>query len=391
MDKTWEILNSGTWKHVPEYIKHIYTLFCFYKMAAILSTMLASDWTLKLNEECIHVLDRGILLGYNNPHVTQAVSWLMDMYNWMNNDSGKKDKSSEGDFQSGRKGSSINSSSQNHAVIVSKWEVQGIRGIPIMEMRSPSLLSFQSDLLSVRRPLKLLGCVDHWPALNVWNLNYFRNLAGPRLVPIELGKKYTDEDWSQRLMSLNQFLDQHMNEDSHAYLAQHDLLSQIPQLKEDIMIPDYCYVHTGAGDGCVPSSENEEDHFEPSVDLNMWFGPPGTVTPFHWDAKHNLLVQVLGSKRVLLASPDAPMYPYEGLLNNTSQIDPETDVETLATEFPDFIHYGNNGPPHKPSSLNPISHIVECTLNPGEMLYIPPKYWHHVRSLSTSISVSFWF
>ena len=32
-----------------------------------------------------------------------------------------------------------------------------------------------------------------------------------------------------------------------------------------------------------------------------------------------------------------------------------------------------------------------CTLRAGEMLYIPPGMWHHIRSLETSFSVSFWW
>ena len=34
---------------------------------------------------------------------------------------------------------------------------------------------------------------------------------------------------------------------------------------------------------------------------------------------------------------------------------------------------------------------LECILNEGEMLYIPEKCWHYVRSLSLSFSVSFWW
>jgi lysine-specific demethylase 8 len=34
---------------------------------------------------------------------------------------------------------------------------------------------------------------------------------------------------------------------------------------------------------------------------------------------------------------------------------------------------------------------LECLLKPGDMLYIPPKHWHYVRSLSVSFSVSFWW
>ena len=35
--------------------------------------------------------------------------------------------------------------------------------------------------------------------------------------------------------------------------------------------------------------------------------------------------------------------------------------------------------------------FIDCVLEEGEMLYIPPKWWHYVRSLSTSFSVSFWW
>ncbi|XP_017297790.1 lysine-specific demethylase 8-like [Diaphorina citri] len=419
MDKTWELLNTGTWKNVPEYIKHIYSLLGFYKMATTLLSKSPVDWNLKLMEDCIHMLDKGILLGYNNPHMTKAVELLMGLYNAMVNNGHSEIKSNW---------AAVTSKS---SVVMSSWKITGIRGVAIQELSAPSLLTFQSNFLTVRRPVKLRDCVSHWPALAKWDLAYFRKLAGSRLVPIEIGKKYTDEDWSQRLMSLNRFLDEHMCEHSHAYLAQHDLLSQIPQLKQDIVVPDYCYLHPGdnidsslpigdstnsslltdqsgaeekQSDGFIHNDENEEETEAHHVDLNMWFGPPGTVTPFHWDAKHNLLVQVLGSKRVLLTGPDSHMYPYEGLLNNTSRVDPELDLDILTREFPDFVkHPGkdlkcetsqSNSKEEAQSSVphnQTPGHLIECTLNPGDMLYIPPKVWHHVRSLSTSISVSFWF
>jgi ribosomal protein L16 Arg81 hydroxylase len=35
--------------------------------------------------------------------------------------------------------------------------------------------------------------------------------------------------------------------------------------------------------------------------------------------------------------------------------------------------------------------FMDCILDEGEMLYIPPKWWHYVKSLSISFSVSFWW
>ncbi|THG17620.1 hypothetical protein TEA_014729 [Camellia sinensis var. sinensis] len=48
--------------------------------------------------------------------------------------------------------------------------------------------------------------------------------------------------------------------------------------------------------------------------------------------------------------------------------------------------------PHKETMLSNSSQDLEfmdCILEEGEMLYIPPKWWHYVRSLTKSFSVSF--
>jgi [protein]-arginine 3-hydroxylase / protease len=234
---------------------------------------------------------------------------------------------------------------------------------PILEVQLPSLTDFMSQFLRRKKPVILKGCLESWPALGKWSPEYIRSICGSRTVPVELGKRYTDEDWGQELMTISAFIDKFIYmignpEKKIAYLAQHDLLSQAPGLQDDIGVPDYIAF---CGDD--------------QPDLNVWFGPQGTVSPLHHDPKDNFFCQVFGEKYVRLyeESESGNLYPHQSsMLSNTSQVDVQNPDRQ---KFPKFSG----------------AFFSDCILRPGDMLYIPPRCWHFVRSLSISFSVSFWF
>ncbi|RLN87937.1 hypothetical protein BBJ28_00018010, partial [Nothophytophthora sp. Chile5] len=213
------------------------------------------------------------------------------------------------------------------------YEEQGV-DFPVRRLAMPSLEEFRRDVMQRNSPVIITDAMEFWPALGraggagrSWkDLQYLRRVAGWRTVPIEVR------------------------------------LCRIPALARDIITPDYC---------TVPRIENDEDE---DIAVNAWFGPGGTVSPLHFDPKDNLLCQVVGAKYLRLYAPEESdkLYPVEGLLSNTSQVQVEAPDEE---RFPDF---------HGAAYL-------ECVLKEGEMLYIPPGYWHYVKSLDTSFSVSFWW
>lgn len=72
--------------------------------------------------------------------------------------------------------------------------------------------------------------MEHWPAIGKWkDLNYLIKLAGPRLVPVEIGLSYTDAEWSQTLITLEEFINTRVvqNNKKPTYLAQHQLFNQV--------------------------------------------------------------------------------------------------------------------------------------------------------------------
>lgn len=252
----------------------------------------------------------------------------------------------------------------------------------------PSLHLFLQNHLKPRSPVILTGCMEHWPAYQTgggraWrDLGYLKRVAGARTVPVEVGKEtYLSAEeggWGQRLMPLGEFIDRFVVGEEEGggekgYLAQHELFEQLPALRQDILVPDYCALEDD-DEGGEGAKEAEADAGDGHVIVNAWFGPAGTVSPAHTDPYHNLLAQVVGAKAVRLFSPEQTpcLYPHRGLMRNNSRVDPK--APDLA-RFPLFAH----------------ARPLHCVLGAGEILYIPPLWWHHIESLSVSFSVSFWW
>jgi hypothetical protein len=115
-------------------------------------------------------------------------------------------------------------------------------------------------------------------------------------------------------------------------------------------------------------------YFDKMGPPRFWIGPAGTVTPLHCDYDDNIFAQIWGSKRIFLAPPhhDAFLYPSEAnAILFGSPFDPEA---------PDFDRF----------PLARQAAMVECIVNPGDMLYVPAGWYHQVRALTFSLSSNRW-
>lgn len=115
-------------------------------------------------------------------------------------------------------------------------------------------------------------------------------------------------------------------------------------------------------------------YFDKMGPPRFWVGPAGTVTPLHCDYDDNIFAQVWGRKRIFLSPPhhDAFLYPSEAnAILFGSPFDPEA---------PDFERY----------PLARQASMVECIVEPGDMLYVPAGWYHQVRALTFSLSSNRW-
>eukprot|EP00923_Selenidium_pygospionis_P048716 GHVN01083726.1.p4 GENE.GHVN01083726.1~~GHVN01083726.1.p4 ORF type:complete len:184 (+),score=16.70 GHVN01083726.1:1576-2127(+) len=145
------------------------------------------------------------------------------------------------------------------------------------------------------------------------------------------------------------------------YLAQHSLFDHIQPLDRDLATPDYALC--GKTDELIRMG---------------WMGPAGTVSPLHTDPYHNVYAQIVGAKYVRLYAPQqgANLYPFEMFLKNTSRVSSD-----ITSPMSDNSKY----------PLFKTAQYQETLLLAGDLLFIPNGWWHFIKSVKRSISVSFWF
>ncbi|CAN1158101.1 Lysine-specific demethylase JMJ30 [Linum perenne] len=360
-EMAWEQLHSGPWHSVLPVWRDAYSVACLY-----LARFHYKDGEFK---EALRVLDMGLIMGgmLLREDLESAVQFISAKDREargercvVDGDERKCKLVEDGEFDK---------SEVSEVFGLSKFQVLCV--LPAKSMTSKlvakrsglSLEGFLREHFLAGLPVIISDSMAHWPAVKKWNdIDYLRSVAGDRTVPVEVGKNYLCQEWKQELITFSQFLERIQGNTPSSgvptYLAQHPLFDQINQLRNDICIPDYCC----AGGGELRS-------------LNAWFGPAGTVTPLHHDPHHNIFAQVVGKKYIRLYSPSLSeeLHPHnETMLYNSSKVDLDNIDEKAFPKVHDL-------------------EFLDCILEEGEMLYIPPKWWHYVRSLTTSLSVSFWW
>jgi ribosomal protein L16 Arg81 hydroxylase len=221
---------------------------------------------------------------------------------------------------------------------------------------------FQAEYAG-RKPVVMRGAVADMPAVSTWSPTHLGDIAPDQRVRLKVGtvsKGHTEivrlADYARELTEweAKATATDHAG-DPPGYLHDVPLLSMIPSLRRDLEPFPTAY-------------------FPPFFQKKWWtftqffVGPSRALTPLHFDTllTHNLFFQVHGSKRfVIVADAERDKcYTYNW---RWAGVDPDTpDLD----RFPRFRD----------------ATTLTCTVEAGDIFYMPPGTLHKVTSLSSSIS-----
>ncbi|MEH2262948.1 cupin-like domain-containing protein [Nostoc sp.] len=239
----------------------------------------------------------------------------------------------------------------------------------LLRIKNPSHKEFL-ELCKEYQPFLIDGVAEHWNACKNWSNDYLLKICENNIIPVEFSPKSYLENYEYVLektydseeMKLNDYVEiitknkKETNFNFEYYMAQVNFEKYFPQLTGDINSPEY---------------------FTIKPLINFWFGSPGRTSTLHFDFEHNIFTQIRGRKRILIFPPFnyLSLYPplrESGAHAHFSKVDP---INLDLKLFPKF----------------PWQDKIEVVLKAGEMLYIPPIWWHHITALDENISLSFWY
>ncbi|MEG0928250.1 MULTISPECIES: cupin-like domain-containing protein [Chryseobacterium] len=217
---------------------------------------------------------------------------------------------------------------------------------------------FYEKYLKPRRPVVIKNMAKNWPAYQKWTMEYMKEVVGDVEVPLYDSSKADPSapiNSSAAKMKFGDYIDLIQREPTDLRIFLFDPIKYAPKLLEDYISPKKLM---GGFLDKYP---------------NMFFGGKGSVTFLHFDIDmaHIFHTHFNGRKHVLLFD-----YKWKERLY---QIPYATyALEDYDIENPDLTKF---------PALDGVEGI-ECFLEHGDTLFMPTGWWHWMKYLDGSFSIS---
>lgn len=236
------------------------------------------------------------------------------------------------------------------------------------------------DVLNSSEPLLLKGMVAEWPIVKAAKTSaqsadlYLRQFYQDATVgvffshPNTKGRVFYNEDLTgfnfQRVM-----------------LKLDSVLDKIQQHLYDQQPPAF-YVGSTTVDTCLPGFRSENDINFGSIDplASIWLGNKTRVAA-HYDVPDNIACCAVGRRRFILFPPSEVANLYPGPLDFTPA---GQAISMVDFHQPDFKKY--------PGFRDALQNAQVAEMEPGDAIFIPSMWWHHVEALSSfNVLINYWW
>lgn len=133
---------------------------------------------------------------------------------------------------------------------------------------------------------------------------------------------------------------------------------------------------------CLPAfgAENRLEILDPSIAPRIWLGN-AVVTPAHFDESNNVACVVGGRRRFTLFPPEQIANLYVGPIGYAPT---GTPISLVSFREPDYARF--------PRFRDALAASQVAELGPGDAIYIPTLWWHHVESFDKyNVLVNYWW
>lgn len=227
----------------------------------------------------------------------------------------------------------------------------------IERVKTISKEDFYNLYVKKQKPVVVEQLTADWPAYEKWNLEYIKQVAGDKTVPLYDDRPVSHKDGfneAHAQMKMSDYIDLLKAKPTNYRIFLYNLMKEVPVLKNDFKWPDI-------GLRLVKQLPM------------LFFGGENSKVFMHFDIDYSNILHFHfhGKKRCLLFAPDQTPYLYKVPHALISR-------EDIDFDNPDF----NQWP-----ALEKAQGLV-TELKHGEMLYMPEGYWHYMTYVTAGFSMS---
>ncbi|MFI0428803.1 cupin-like domain-containing protein [Mariniflexile sp. HMF6888] len=216
---------------------------------------------------------------------------------------------------------------------------------------------FLKHYFKPQKPVVIERFIDHWPAYNMWNLDYMKTVGGEITVPLYDDRPVDYKDGFNEphtKMKLADYIDLLKSEPTKYRIFLWNAIKEIPLLQNDFSFPDFGLRLMKGLPMLFFGGRDSHTFMHYDIDL-------ANIFHFHFEGKKQIILFDQNQNKYLYKVPHA-------LITR----------EDIDFANPDFEKW----------PLLKKAWGYQTELSHGEVLYMPEGYWHYMRYITPGFSMS---